>query len=271
MHKLFAKKGFSSIAEWLNAPWGLKIHICKKVPSPAGLGGGSSNSAFIIHFFLKKIKDLFPESNIQEIKKILINQSLNIGADIPYFIENKPALISGKGKVHSTFEMPTMKGILGIPDFGFSTRQMYNNLKRALQDEKSSSFVQDIHIHYKNFFNKLNKRDINSKDTNLVLEQLNEKSYQIKNDFLMSVKTTDSEDSKLLFKALNFLIKNLYEKIKEIEIYYSMSGSGSSLYSLILNKKNQDISYLFFDDFLGELKETLPMINWLPFSIWNPS
>ena len=66
------------------------IHIEKNIPTGAGLGGGSSDAASIIKFFLSEL-------NI-EINNSLIESFSKFGADIPFFIRGGCAWVSGIGE-----------------------------------------------------------------------------------------------------------------------------------------------------------------------------
>ena len=68
------------------------IHLHKQIPIGSGLGGGSSNASFILKG-LNKLFDL--ELTDSELEKI----SLDIGADCPFFIDNKPKMVSGIGEI----------------------------------------------------------------------------------------------------------------------------------------------------------------------------
>ncbi|MCK9617696.1 MAG: 4-(cytidine 5'-diphospho)-2-C-methyl-D-erythritol kinase [Lentimicrobiaceae bacterium] len=70
----------------------VKIHLHKVIPAGAGLGGGSSDGTFI----LKLLNNLFQlDINILDLQKY----ASILGSDCVFFIENKPALASGKGEV----------------------------------------------------------------------------------------------------------------------------------------------------------------------------
>ncbi|MCX6112754.1 MAG: 4-(cytidine 5'-diphospho)-2-C-methyl-D-erythritol kinase, partial [Proteobacteria bacterium] len=69
---------------------GLDLHIEKNIPAQAGLGGGSSNAAG----FLKALNLLWGLNMSNYELKTLVSE---IGADVPFFIECKPALVKGIG------------------------------------------------------------------------------------------------------------------------------------------------------------------------------
>jgi 4-diphosphocytidyl-2-C-methyl-D-erythritol kinase len=115
---------------------GVKIHLEKKIPLAAGLGGGSGNAATA----LLALNELFswplaPEK-LHEIATAL-------GSDIPFFLQNKPALATGRGeKIQPLENFPALRGkafLLIHPGFGISTPWAYQNLARfpkALNGQK---------------------------------------------------------------------------------------------------------------------------------------
>lgn len=70
----------------------VKMHLLKKIPIGAGLGGGSADGAFA----LKMLNEMF---SLALNKEQLISFALQLGSDCPFFIINKPCLASGRGEV----------------------------------------------------------------------------------------------------------------------------------------------------------------------------
>jgi len=70
----------------------LKIHLHKEIPFGAGLGGGSSDGAFMLSMLNQHF-----ELNISG-EKLEIYAS-KLGSDCPFFIRNKPVFASGRGEL----------------------------------------------------------------------------------------------------------------------------------------------------------------------------
>lgn len=106
---------------------GVRIHLEKKIPMAAGLGGGSGNAAVT----LLALNELF-ENPLSPEKLFEIAASL--GSDIPFFLQDKPALAVGRGeKIKPLENFPDLKDrafLLIHPDFGISTPWAYQNLAR---------------------------------------------------------------------------------------------------------------------------------------------
>jgi 4-diphosphocytidyl-2-C-methyl-D-erythritol kinase len=106
---------------------GVKIHLEKKIPLAAGLGGGSGNAATT----LLALNELFD----QPLSGARLNElAAALGSDIPFFLQNKPALATGRGeKIQPLEPFPALDGkafLLIHPGFGISTPWAYQNLAR---------------------------------------------------------------------------------------------------------------------------------------------
>lgn len=104
----------------------LEIHLMKAVPFGAGLGGGSSDAAFM----LKLLND-FCGLNIS--CGMLEEMAASIGADCPFFIRNTPVFASGTGNIFEPIEL-SLRGFhlcLVKPDVAVSTAEAYSRVTPA--------------------------------------------------------------------------------------------------------------------------------------------
>lgn len=106
---------------------GVKIHLEKKIPMAAGLGGGSGNAATT----LLGLNELFGKPfSIEQLHPI----AASLGSDIPFFLQTKPALATGRGeKIQSLESFPSLEGkafFLIHPGFGIATAWAYKELAR---------------------------------------------------------------------------------------------------------------------------------------------
>jgi 4-diphosphocytidyl-2-C-methyl-D-erythritol kinase len=115
---------------------GVKIHLEKKIPLAAGLGGGSGNAATTLLALNELFGQPLAAAKLPEIAAAL-------GSDIPFFLQAKPALATGRGeKIQPLENFPALCGkafLLIHPGFGISTPWAYQNLARfpaALNGEK---------------------------------------------------------------------------------------------------------------------------------------
>lgn len=100
----------------------IKLHLEKVIPHEAGLGGGSSNGAFFLKELNSYHNNFFSFEELIEIGK-------SIGADIPFFIVNKPSRVKGIGEEIEVIENNLDRDIILIkPNFGVSTAKAYKNM-----------------------------------------------------------------------------------------------------------------------------------------------
>jgi 4-diphosphocytidyl-2-C-methyl-D-erythritol kinase len=116
---------------------GVKIRLEKKIPLAAGLGGGSGNAAAT----LLALNELFDQPLAAE---KLYEIAIMLGSDVPFFLQSKPALATGRGeKIQPLENFPALRGkafLLIHPGFGISTPWAYQNLARfpaALNGQKN--------------------------------------------------------------------------------------------------------------------------------------
>ncbi|MBM3880756.1 MAG: 4-(cytidine 5'-diphospho)-2-C-methyl-D-erythritol kinase [Verrucomicrobia bacterium] len=108
-------------------PAGVRIHLDKRLPLAAGLGAGSGNAAATL-LGLNRLFDQ-PLSAQQ-----LANLAVGLGSDVPFFLQSKPALGTGRGEQIRVLDwFPALRGawlLLLHPGFGVSTAWAYRNLAR---------------------------------------------------------------------------------------------------------------------------------------------
>ncbi|WP_278573803.1 4-(cytidine 5'-diphospho)-2-C-methyl-D-erythritol kinase [Fusobacterium ulcerans] len=98
------------------------VYLEKRIPHQAGLGGGSSNGAFLL-----KLLNSFHDNHFSMEKMIEIGKS--VGADIPFFLINKSARVTGIGENIEIIENNLDSALIIIkPDFGVSTGKAYKNM-----------------------------------------------------------------------------------------------------------------------------------------------
>jgi len=106
---------------------GVKIHLEKRLPLAAGLGGGSSNAACT----LQALNDLFGAPFTPDRLHLL---AAPLGSDINFFLQAGPALVTGRGeRIQPLALFPALAGavfILVHPGFGISTGWAYKELAK---------------------------------------------------------------------------------------------------------------------------------------------
>jgi 4-diphosphocytidyl-2-C-methyl-D-erythritol kinase len=104
----------------------LKIHIRKRIPVGAGLGGGSTDAAAALVGINRLLKLRFSKSRLEKL-------GLHLGADVPFFIRARPARAQGIGeKLTPLRNVPPWWMVILYPGFAVSTAWAYGNLPQNL-------------------------------------------------------------------------------------------------------------------------------------------
>ncbi len=141
-------KAYSQYANYTNFSPSLELELVKNIPHGAGLGGGSSNAASLL-LYLQSINSN-PISQAE-----LINVAANVGADVPFFLLNKPCKAYGIGEILHEIDLDLQKFYLLLinPYIKISTKDAFKKLAeqkkcltadRALVNYQPSQFLQDI-------------------------------------------------------------------------------------------------------------------------------
>lgn len=98
----------------------IKVHIKKSIPLGSGMGGSSSNAATFIRFLLEQ--DLV---SIQTVDSTDISKQ--IGADVPFFLNQTTALVEGIGDKVTSLKTKSHFYIIINPNIHCDTRVVYSN------------------------------------------------------------------------------------------------------------------------------------------------
>ncbi|MEI6092362.1 MAG: 4-(cytidine 5'-diphospho)-2-C-methyl-D-erythritol kinase [bacterium] len=124
---------------------GIDLTLTKNIPSEAGLGGGSSDAAG----FLKALNQIWDLNlSIEELKTI----GSKVGADVPFFIQESPAMVTGIGDIIRPFKLERDYWVIVIkPKAGLSTAQVYKaftlDLTLKNSNVKHSELLESLSFH----------------------------------------------------------------------------------------------------------------------------
>lgn len=193
----------------------INIFLKKKIPSEAGLGGGSSNAAAFLNILNKYYENYF---DIETLKKI----AFEIGSDVPFFIGNKAARVSGKGEIIKEIKSNFESTLLLIkPDFGVSTKVAYDSFDK-LKDIKYSN---------------LDVIERGLIENNLLLIKEN-----IENGLEQAIE--NNQNLKLLKNSLKTILPNKK---------FFMTGSGSVFFTFV-TKNEKEVVETRLKTFLDDIK-----------------
>ncbi|HUP01355.1 MAG TPA: 4-(cytidine 5'-diphospho)-2-C-methyl-D-erythritol kinase [Gemmatimonadota bacterium] len=97
----------------------LSLTITKAIPAGAGLGGGSSDAAAVLLALARRFAVPDPEHTLREL-------ALELGADVPFFLEGGTQIAGGVGERLSAVPPPPERwGILAYPGVSVSSAWAY--------------------------------------------------------------------------------------------------------------------------------------------------
>lgn len=176
----------------------VSISLLKKIPSGGGLGGGSADGAFMINL----LNDFFSlDLSIQKRE----DYAAVLGSDCPFFIKNKPAIVTGRGEFLDpiNIDLSGYHLLLVNPGIHISTKEAFQIISPYNR-------------------NTLNVNSIEKKDFNYWRAHLT-------NDFEEPILNKYPE------------LKSIRESMISLgAIFTSLSGTGSTFYGLFLDKPKAD-------------------------------
>lgn len=170
----------------------IHTHLYKHIPSQAGLGGGSSDAAFMIRLLDERFRLNIGNPEMER-------YAARLGADCAFFIEAEPAYAEGIGDVLMPADGPdgNLQGYylcVVKPDVAVSTKEAYS----AITPKKPAKSCRDI-----------------------VRQPIETWKKELVNDF--------EEPIFKMHPELATIKQKLYD---QGAVYASMSGSGSALYGI---------------------------------------
>lgn len=186
-------KAYNMLREEYDIP-GIDLILNKKLPSQAGMGGGSSDGAYTISALNKMFSLGMTKEDMQ-------CKAARLGADCPFFITAEPAYAEGIGEILSPinkediFKGKSYRLVLVKPDVSVSTKEAYAGVNPTTP--------------------KINCREV------VIKRDINEWRELLINDFENSV-----------FQKLPIL-KDVKENLyANGALYSAMSGSGSTIFGI---------------------------------------
>lgn len=205
-HKNTLIKAWQLYAQATGFAPALALHLEKKVPMGAGLGGGSANAAGLL-LHLQQLAQAAGGAPLPHAK--LNALAAKVGADVPFFLHNVPALATGIGEQLTPVANPVagLWLLLVCPSVAINTAWAYNaldTLGKNIYEKKRKCLTYSEVLDISSFAD----------------------GVKPQNDF-----------EQVVFQEFH----ELYTIKQELEaagaIYALMSGSGSSLFGLFPNEE----------------------------------
>lgn len=103
-------------------PDGLEIRITKRIPSQAGLGGGSADAAAVLRALNRHYGDPLSILALAEL-------GAAVGSDVPFCVLGGTAMAEGRGeRIRKLPDLPECCFVVCKPDFSASTPELYRKL-----------------------------------------------------------------------------------------------------------------------------------------------
>jgi 4-diphosphocytidyl-2-C-methyl-D-erythritol kinase len=98
----------------------VRIALAKRIPAAAGLGGGSSDAGAVLRVLTRR----FPGAVGAEALETL---ALRLGADVPYFLDPRAALVGGVGERRAPLSgpLPALAAVLANPGHPVPTARVF--------------------------------------------------------------------------------------------------------------------------------------------------
>ena len=103
-------------------PEGLEIRIVKRIPSQAGLGGGSADAAAVLRALNRHFGSPLSILALAEL-------GAQVGSDVPFCVVGGTAMVEGRGeRLRKLPDMPDCVFVVCKPDFSVSTPDLYQKI-----------------------------------------------------------------------------------------------------------------------------------------------
>ena len=107
-----------------------RIHIHKRIPMSAGLGGGSSDAAATVRGIISLLK-------LKVVEQDIIKVCRSIGSDVPFFYKQIPARVRGTGEMLTPIKIAKPYYVLLIkPSAGLKTKKVFETYDQTTHETK---------------------------------------------------------------------------------------------------------------------------------------
>jgi len=204
---------------------GVSVRVEKRIPSEAGLGGGSSDAA-------AALKAMAALSGITPGGEVMERLAAGLGSDVPFFLGGAAAAVTGRGEIvepvrpRTDFSLVVVKpGDLSIP-----TGEAY-----AAIDRKRAEGL-------------LSQNSVSKEDMINLYHHASPSEWPFFNTF--------RETFKNQFKPLEFIFKLIYDSEA---VFAGLSGSGSAVYGVFLSPASAENAERIIGEFFPVTERINPL------------
>ncbi len=185
---------------------GVHVKLDKQIFSGAGLGGGSSDGAALIHAL-----DVMFHCNLSIEDKLYL--ALKVGSDVPFFIQGGAAIVSGRGeKIRQIESRDDLHFVVIMPDVHSSTKEAFTAFDEQKDKEKTLALV-TLHEAEDVYRGPVADWSFTNSFTDLLVKQ-----HKCIGDALIALKNTGA-------------------------LFSQMSGSGAAVYGVFDNEEDAKKAY----------------------------
>ncbi len=217
---------------------GADIHIEKRLPSGAGMGGGSSDAASTL-LALNRLWGLhWPLSR-------LLPLGLKLGADVPFFLGGRNAFVQGIGEDLTPIELPERSFAIVKPDVSIPTKEIFSSplLQRSeslaivavfpehgskKSTKQSGSNNADVADTLQNAKKSASRVELNAESCARIASFLEIDSSKLKNELRNDLQKPAEQYSSQVTQALALLESRFGNS--------RMTGSGSAVFAVVQGK-----------------------------------
>ena len=117
-----AVKAARAFCEAMDYGGGIDIALIKRIPSEAGMAGGSADAAAVLRALRELVSPTLTDERLEQI-------SASVGSDVPFCIRGGTQLAEGRGeRLTPVTPMPRMPVVICKPDFPISTPELFHRV-----------------------------------------------------------------------------------------------------------------------------------------------
>lgn len=117
-----------SLMTWMDMKTGFMIHLEKRIPAGAGLGGGSSDAAATLRGVNRMLGGPCDRETLHGL-------AAQVGSDVPFLLEGGTAVMEGRGERLRPLQAALLDLVLVFPEAAVDTPWAFQNMKIGLTDE----------------------------------------------------------------------------------------------------------------------------------------
>ncbi len=217
-------RAYKLFSERTGCTKGISIITKKEIPWGAGLGGGSSNAAAVLLACDTLFKTALGRGE-------LIKLAAALGSDVPFFLNGPAALVTGRGeKIEPIKPRKDFSLVVVVPEFAISTADAYRWFDQWRTEKWK---LRGIGKSSKDTKGSDNKKERTEKEGKKEKERIRE-AYLFGNfedwGFFNSF-------APVLYRDFPQLEELVQEMKTQGAVYSAVSGSGSAVFGVFLNKK----------------------------------